>query len=31
VANDPFVQSMMREFGAFVVPGSIVAPMTPAH
>lgn len=31
VHNDPFVQAMVREFGAFVVPGSIVAPMTPAH
>jgi DNA polymerase-3 subunit gamma/tau len=31
VANDPFVQSMARDFGAFIVPGSIVAPMTPAH
>ncbi|UGQ47808.1 DNA polymerase III subunit gamma/tau [Massilia endophytica] len=31
VNSDPFVQSMAREFGAFVVPGSIVAPMTPAH
>jgi len=31
VANDPFVQSMSRDFGAFIVPGSIVAPMTPAH
>jgi DNA polymerase-3 subunit gamma/tau len=26
VANDPFVNSMIREFGAFVVPGSIVPP-----
>ncbi|WEF35484.1 DNA polymerase III subunit gamma/tau [Pseudoduganella chitinolytica] len=31
VHGDPFVQSMVREFGAFVVPGSIVAPVTPAH
>ncbi|MGO4380787.1 DNA polymerase III subunit gamma/tau [Pseudoduganella sp. RAF19] len=31
VANDPFVKSMVRDFGAFIVPGSIVAPMTPAH
>jgi DNA polymerase-3 subunit gamma/tau len=31
VHNDPFVQAMVREFGAFVVPGSIVAPVTPAH
>ena len=31
VANDPFVQAMARDFGAFIVPGSIVAPMTPAH
>jgi len=31
VAADPFVQAMVRDFGAFVVPGSIVAPMTPAH
>ncbi|MBB3224118.1 DNA polymerase III subunit gamma/tau [Pseudoduganella umbonata] len=31
VHNDPFVQAMVREFGAFVVPGSIVAPITPAH
>jgi DNA polymerase-3 subunit gamma/tau len=31
VNGDPFVQAMAREFGAFVVPGSIVAPMTPAH
>ena len=22
---------MVRDFGAFIVPGSIVAPMTPAH
>ncbi|MBA5690304.1 DNA polymerase III subunit gamma/tau [Rugamonas apoptosis] len=26
VANDPFVNNMIREFGAFVVPGSIVPP-----
>src|SRR5471032_372841 len=26
VANDPFVNDMIREFGAFVVPGSIVPP-----
>lgn len=26
IANDPFVNSMIREFGAFVVPGSIVPP-----
>ncbi len=31
VAADPFVQAMARDFGAFIVPGSIVAPMTPAH
>jgi DNA polymerase-3 subunit gamma/tau len=31
VNNDPFVQAMAREFGAFVVAGSIVAPVTPAH
>jgi DNA polymerase-3 subunit gamma/tau len=31
VAADPFVKAMVRDFGAFVVPGSIVAPMTPAH
>ncbi|QBI02874.1 DNA polymerase III subunit gamma/tau [Pseudoduganella albidiflava] len=31
VHNDAFVQAMVREFGAFVVPGSIVAPITPAH
>lgn len=32
VANDPFIQSMIREFGAFVVPGSIVPPPAPpAH
>ena len=31
VANDPFVKAMMRDFGATIVPGSIVAPMTPAH
>src|SRR5450830_381580 len=31
VHGDAFVQSMVREFGAFVVPGSIVAPITPAH
>ncbi|MBB3122293.1 DNA polymerase-3 subunit gamma/tau [Massilia violacea] len=31
VASDPFVKSMIREFGAFIVPGSIVAPQTPAH
>ncbi|TWI70184.1 DNA polymerase-3 subunit gamma/tau [Pseudoduganella lurida] len=31
VHGDPFVQALVREFGAFVVPGSIVAPMTPAH
>ncbi|QBE62377.1 DNA polymerase III subunit gamma/tau [Pseudoduganella lutea] len=31
VNNDPFVQAMVREFGAFVVPGSIIAPVTPAH
>ncbi|KQV46782.1 MULTISPECIES: DNA polymerase III subunit gamma/tau [unclassified Duganella] len=31
VAADPFIKAMMREFGAFIVPGSIVAPMTPAH
>jgi len=31
VAADPFIKAMMRDFGAFVVPGSIVAPMTPAH
>lgn len=26
IASDPFVNSMIREFGAFVVPGSIVPP-----
>ncbi|NRR31341.1 DNA polymerase III subunit gamma/tau [Oxalobacteraceae bacterium] len=26
IANDPFVNSMIREFGAFIVPGSIVPP-----
>ncbi|MES2259694.1 MAG: DNA polymerase III subunit gamma/tau [Pseudomonadota bacterium] len=26
VANDPFIKSMIRDFGAFVVPGSIVPP-----
>ncbi|MFA9218089.1 MAG: hypothetical protein ACEQSK_13425, partial [Sphingomonadaceae bacterium] len=26
IAHDPFVNSMIREFGAFVVPGSIVPP-----
>ncbi|PHV04953.1 DNA polymerase III subunit gamma/tau [Janthinobacterium sp. BJB412] len=26
IAGDPFVNSMIREFGAFVVPGSIVPP-----
>ncbi|WP_090436938.1 DNA polymerase III subunit gamma/tau [Duganella sp. CF458] len=31
VAADPFIKAMMRDFGAFIVPGSIVAPMTPAH
>ena len=31
VAADPFIKAMVRDFGAFVVPGSIVAPMTPAH
>ncbi|GGY21656.1 hypothetical protein GCM10007386_57850 [Pseudoduganella dura] len=31
VNGDPFVQALVREFGAFVVPGSIVAPVTPAH
>lgn len=32
VANDPFIKSMIREFGAFVVPGSIVPPPAPpAH
>ena len=31
VAADPFIKAMARDFGAFVVPGSIVAPMTPAH
>ncbi len=31
VHGDPFVQSMVSTFGAFVVPGSIVAPVTPAH
>ena len=31
VHGDPFVQSMVREFGAFVVPGSIVAPVSSAH
>lgn len=31
VAGDPFIKAMMRDFGAFIVPGSIVAPMTPAH
>ncbi|CAN7467429.1 DNA polymerase III subunit gamma/tau [Pseudoduganella sp. LjRoot289] len=32
VAGDPFIQSMIREFGAFVVPGSIVPPPgAPAH
>jgi DNA polymerase-3 subunit gamma/tau len=31
VNGDPFVQALVREFGAFVVPGSIVAPATPAH
>ena len=32
VANDSFIQSMIREFGAFVVPGSIVPPPAPpAH
>ncbi len=25
IQNDPFVQSMMREFGAIIVPGSIRA------
>ena len=30
IANDPFVNSMIREFGAFVVPGSIVPPQTAA-
>jgi DNA polymerase-3 subunit gamma/tau len=30
VANDPFIQSMIRDFGAFVVPGSIVPPPAPA-
>jgi DNA polymerase-3 subunit gamma/tau len=31
VAADPFIKAMVRDFGAFIVPGSIVAPMTPAH
>jgi DNA polymerase-3 subunit gamma/tau len=32
VANDPFIQSMIRDFGAHVVPGSIVPPPAPpAH
>ncbi len=31
VAADPFIKAMARDFGAFIVPGSIVAPMTPAH
>ncbi|MCE3263946.1 MAG: polymerase subunit gamma/tau [Pseudoduganella sp.] len=31
VAADPFIQAMVRDFGAFILPGSIVAPMTPAH
>ncbi|SFV01395.1 DNA polymerase III subunit gamma/tau [Pseudoduganella namucuonensis] len=30
VANDPFIKSMIRDFGAFVVPGSIVPPPAPA-
>jgi DNA polymerase-3 subunit gamma/tau len=30
VANDPFVNDMIREFGAFVVPGSIVPPAASA-
>lgn len=30
VAKDPFIMSMMREFGAFVVPGTIVPPASPA-
>jgi DNA polymerase-3 subunit gamma/tau len=30
VANDPFVQQMAREFGAFVVPGSIRPPASAA-
>lgn len=30
VAKDPFVNSMIREFGAFVVPGSIVPPSAQA-
>lgn len=30
VANDPFVNSMIRDFGAFVVPGSIVPPAASA-
>ena len=31
LAADPFIKALMRDFGAFIVPGSIVAPMTPAH
>jgi DNA polymerase-3 subunit gamma/tau len=30
VANDPFIKSMIRDFGAFVVPGSIVPPPAPS-